>query len=624
MSIKSLGKSLRYLLPISLVVIFVLTFLYYPREVKASGLVSVEVGLNNPKSFTIKDSDGPIYRQSYSTPITIQTASNNYEIDLSGEKVKIGSATNSFTPVIRFSHFSLGSYVELNLVGSGGQWSRFKDSTFENNTITAENTYLKVQYSSVEQNQGFNELGGVDYAITLKQNPGLSSIGFTYNKQNAIGYLQPPFTSEYISGYSDVFGCEIGVNATNVWRVSDGHILLYRPLYVVNSIAFYHDTKGGWDIEGVTDCGTGKIGHLYSMLVTDSSAIPKTTWTAWGFGGDQSQITLSINQTYLATAAYPITIAPVGDTFGFTGIGGTPDYGVNAVNASRSTNFTTPVDISTISMMEVYIYRATAGRTGNYKGMVHNVTNTATGRAFIGATPASNQITSTAGWVNATFSSPLSLLPNTQYFFGAIVGNPAPDVDYWILVYDSGASSLVYSGDDFSNCSYATPGKIPNWSSEQPRKYSIKMTYTPTGGVEPDITNTPGFEGLGVVQQNSTYYAKGGSTAPSWPLGSTNCTFTLSNVGSINVTISAKATNWTGGASWNLTTAAPSENKVRLSLYRAGDNLSDNLTLSTVDQTFKSDLGPSVDILWDFKLETGTFTDGVLKSTTITFTATAL
>jgi len=219
-----------------------------------------------------------------------QLSPNNYEIDCTGEKVRIGSAGNEFSPVIRFNRWN-ESYVELNLIG-GGQAAKFNSSSIVDGVVTAENQWFKLEYSEVGVKPGWNELGGVDYVITLKKYPGLNSVGFTYNHQKCNAYLQPPLTQA---------------------EIDEGAV---RPDHVVNSIAFYGDPE-----QANNSYKTGKIGHLYRLRVTD--ALGAQTWADWGFGGGQSQITLTIPQAFLNAATYPVVIAPVGDTFGYTSEGGT-------------------------------------------------------------------------------------------------------------------------------------------------------------------------------------------------------------------------------------------------------------------------------------------------------------
>ena len=281
-------ERLCFILALVLVFIGFSSFLDQPKIDAQSRYVAFEVGVPIRAQGEIQAVKTPLI---YSRPSTQQVSANNYEINLSGETVSIGSATNNFTPVIRFNRFGGESYVELNLVG-GGSTTRFTTSTLVDGIITADNNWFTLQYSSVDLKPLYNELGGVDMKLTLKRAPPINSITFTYNHQKANAYLQPPLTAQ-----------EIADGAT-------------RPDYVVNSIAFYGDAS-----QVNNSYKTGKIGQLYAMKATD--ALGSSVWTSWGFGSGQSQLTLSIDATWLANAVYPVVIAPVGDTFGYTSAGAT-------------------------------------------------------------------------------------------------------------------------------------------------------------------------------------------------------------------------------------------------------------------------------------------------------------
>ena len=68
----------------------------------------------------------------------------------------------------------------------------------------------------------------------------------------------------------------------------------------------------------------------------------------------------------------------------------------------------------------------------------------------------------------------------------------------------------------------------------------------------------------------------------------------------------------------------PAENVVRLKAGKSGDALETNMvTLTTSPQAFISALANLATKKWEIKMETPTsFTDGVLKESTVTLTAT--
>lgn len=148
----------------------------------------------------------------------------------------------------------------------------------------------------------------------------------------------------------------------------------------------------------------------------------------------------------------------------------------------------------------------------------------------------------------------------------------------------------------------------------------LYIEYTEGGG-DPSIANTPSSKAFGVVAASSTYWSNG--SEPSWDLTDGDAYFTVTNNGTISIDITIKGTNFTGGTGWTLVQGSPGENQVRLSAFKEGDGSGDNITFTTTEQALISALAASADIDWELKFETGTFTDGVEKTSTVTLTASA-
>jgi hypothetical protein len=141
--------------------------------------------------------------------------------------------------------------------------------------------------------------------------------------------------------------------------------------------------------------------------------------------------------------------------------------------------------------------------------------------------------------------------------------------------------------------------------------YDILIAY--------DIDNTPGVKAFNIIAANSAYYAKG--SAPSNPVVDGNCTYSVTNDGSVAIDISIQATNFVGGVGWLLDSVV-GEDKVVITAYKTGDNPASGIVLTTSGQLFISNLAVGQTKMWDFKFETGTFTDGVPKSSTLRLTST--
>jgi len=134
-----------------------------------------------------------------------------------------------------------------------------------------------------------------------------------------------------------------------------------------------------------------------------------------------------------------------------------------------------------------------------------------------------------------------------------------------------------------------------------------------------DISNTPPSKDFSTVVDGTTYWSNG--SAPTFPLDDSECFFTLTNNSSGAVDITIKATDFIGGDNWTLD-SSPGVNIVTLKAGKSGDEVGNMLTLTTSEQPFISGLGASQSKKWEIMLETGTFTDEVEKTSTITLTAT--
>ena len=174
---------------------------------------------------------------------------------------------------------------------------------------------------------------------------------------------------------------------------------------------------------------------------------------------------------------------------------------------------------------------------------------------------------------------------------------------------DTTHTITLAAGDNVSvqNVPTSTPtAREPKWGMV----CYIAPTYS--------LTNSPNSKAFGSVAASSTYYAKG--LAPSNPVVDGDCTFTVTNDGGSAEKISIKAANFTGGVGWTLTSGAPGENTVRITTYKTGDDPAAGVVLTTSDQTLIASLAAAAHTHWDFKFETGTFTDGIEKTGVITLT----
>jgi hypothetical protein len=136
-----------------------------------------------------------------------------------------------------------------------------------------------------------------------------------------------------------------------------------------------------------------------------------------------------------------------------------------------------------------------------------------------------------------------------------------------------------------------------------------------------DIVNTPSSIDFGSVAENSPYWSNGNT--PGFPLSDNECLFTLTNNSSCPLNVSIRATNFVcAGDNWTLVLGVPGANEARMKAGRSGDAAEGNmLILTNGDQSFISGMGISASKKWEIKLETGTFTDTMSKTSIVTLTA---
>lgn len=139
--------------------------------------------------------------------------------------------------------------------------------------------------------QGFED-GGFEFEVELSEKPETNILEFTIQTKGLDFFYQPELSAE---------------------EIAEGAI---RPDDIVGSYAVYHKTRKG-DFKD-KQYKTGKAFHIYRPYVVDYNGIKE--WCSINISEELGILTISIPQTYLDNAAYPIIIDP---TFGYTTIGGT-------------------------------------------------------------------------------------------------------------------------------------------------------------------------------------------------------------------------------------------------------------------------------------------------------------
>jgi len=291
--------------------------------------------------------------------------------------------------------------------------------------------HIKMLLKNVGFIKGFNDGHGIDAFIKLSKKPQAVYIDFDYESKNLVAYHQPELTALEISS-----GC-------------------FRLEYAINSIALYHSFKKNNQYKN------GKFGHLYRPLLVDANGF--SSWCNWT--KEKAGIfRLWLDETFLKIAKYPMTIMPVGDTFGNTTLptGGSEsgDFG----NSSASSDSYTATGTGT--SMSLY---ADSGTSGTIQLGIYTISGS-TGTK-IGNTGDSPTI-SAAAWYTINFGVQPTFNGANYYFFWQPSAN---DMEVW---YD--ATPDANFGYQYS-VAYGTWDNNPTvFTSGAKRQYGIYCTYTPS------------------------------------------------------------------------------------------------------------------------------------------------
>lgn len=164
---------------------------------------------------------------------------------------------------------------------------------------------------------------------------------------------------------------------------------------------------------------------------------------------------------------------------------------------------------------------------------------------------------------------------------------------------------------------------VPTASAMAATSADVTVTSTPTYIA---MTNSEATWATGTVAANTVYWWTADSNAPDpEPFEAADMKSTITNTGSVPETISVHAHNFTGGVGWTLHGTTEGENIVVLAAGATGTTNVAGMKylVDTTPQELYHELAASGTIKWCMRLKTGTFTDGVEKSCTVTVSVAA-
>jgi hypothetical protein len=289
----------------------------------------------------------------------------------------------------------------------------------------------------------FNEHGGFDLELLLKTRPKSNILPFSFDSTNLVPFHQPELTAK-----------EKAMGAV-------------RPAYVVNSIAWYHSSRGGCVSKRDIDNGitTGKAFHQYAMQMVDAKGA--TAWAGWFLNGT-SEIWLVLDEKLLAEGTYPILVKPVGDTFGYTSVGASNTQTNNATSDVGAAHKHLAVTGDTITGFSAYASRGAYSATALSMAAYTVVTGLPAARLAEGVAIG---VDTTPAWYSVTGLSQ-ALVNGATYSAAQTAGAATSTAVY----YDTSAT------DDYTENTGAT--LTDPWSSSYLGKFRVSMyaTYTAGGG----------------------------------------------------------------------------------------------------------------------------------------------
>lgn len=282
---------------------------------------------------------------------------------------------------------------------------------------------------------------GVEMDIILNEKPLTNKFDFQIAEAEDMDFFyQPPLSTD---------------------EIEQGFI---RPENVIGSYAVYSKTKANYEI-GKTNYGTGKLFHIYRPEVID--ALGNKVWGVLDY--TNGILSVSVDQKFLDTASYPVTIDP---DFGNFGDGATQSS--NCTDCVYATRATAPESgfVVSISM------RAQAfGTPANNKWkalLITSSTLTITDGKVGNETVFS---TTSIVWTTSTFSSYPAITGGVNYDIGSVRWGPKVSLD------TTGSVSFFDTTNNYASPTDPTDAVLKIY------KISFYATYTTSVTTPPPQTN---------------------------------------------------------------------------------------------------------------------------------------
>lgn len=290
------------------------------------------------------------------------------------------------------------------------------------------------------------EDGGYEINIILNAPPASNVFNFSIDNANQLDFF-----------YQAPLWQEAGLKAPTKDCTDNVCNNAQRPENVVGSYAVYYKNHAN-HIAGQTNYATGKAYNIFRPLVTDANGA--TVWANMSYSN--GLLTINVPQTFLDTAAYPVTIDP---TFGYTSIGASLGPNASADRAELVRN--TLLEAGNVTSMNIAAH-ITAGAP-QYKPLIYDDDGA-------GGIPGTRIAVGTAAsivdntFVTYTITATLSA---GNWWIGPVIDSLGAQTKY--------DTDATYLASAMNSTTFASPAST--WVqgfTDNSRKFSVYATYTAT------------------------------------------------------------------------------------------------------------------------------------------------
>jgi hypothetical protein len=308
-----------------------------------------------------------------------------------------------------------------------------------------------------------------NFDFTIPSLPATSTFSFAVSSSPDVSFFyQPPLWQD--------FGFAASTSTCTDTTCTIGSSTYNRPTNVVGSYAVYSIAHRN-NRPGQPNFATGKLFHIYRPQATDASGT--TAWATMNISS--GTLTVTIPQSFLVSAKYPVTVDP---TFGYTTAGATQgtsgsDFGIigdqgTSPSAGTVTSLSYYTDSSSGS--------CTARGTMYDNGGNNNLLDYSATSSFSGA----------AAWQTGTSNNSYVFTSATDTWIG-FEGHSSPCPGNEGYFYDTGSLSWIF------NSTYSDPPPNPfvKTTTHGSAILSAYVTYSTGGGA---TTPTEVILGSGVTE----------------------------------------------------------------------------------------------------------------------------